>query len=66
MAFPSRGRAFWTSLPGQGRWAFTLGVDNVLDEDVPICYSCDLNSFDGTLYPIPGRYFYGRVNYYID
>jgi iron complex outermembrane receptor protein len=68
------GSSLWTDLQatwspetsGQGRWAFTLGVDNVLDEDVPVCYSCDLNSFDGTLYPIPGRYFYGRVNYYID
>ncbi len=46
-----------------GGWAFTVGVDNVLDEDVPICYSCDLNSFDGTMYPIPGRFWYARVVY---
>ena len=50
----------------QGQWAFTFGVDNLFDEDVPICFSCDLNSFDGTLYPIPGRYYYGKINYYLN
>jgi iron complex outermembrane receptor protein len=68
------GSTLWTDLQAswnpdfgrQGRWTFTLGVDNVLDEDIPICYSCDLNSFDGTIYPIPGRFYYGRLVYAID
>lgn len=51
---------------GQGRWAFTLGVDNLFDETVPFCSSCDLNSFDGTLYPIPGQFWYGRITYAIE
>ena len=42
-------------------WKFTLGVDNIFDEDIPTCFSCDLNSFDGTLYPIPGAFWYLRT-----
>ena len=53
-------------LGGEGRWTFTLGVDNILDEDVPVCYSCDLNSFDGTLYPIPGPFWYFRTKFEMD
>jgi hypothetical protein len=43
-----------------------LSVDNVLDETIPFCASCDLNSFDGTIYPIPGRFWYGRLVFAID
>jgi iron complex outermembrane recepter protein len=38
----------------------TVGVNNVLDSSTPVCFTCDLNSFDGTLYPIPGQFFYAR------
>ena len=48
---------------GEGRWAFQLGVDNLFDEEVPFCYSCDLNTFDGTLYPIPGQVVYARATF---
>jgi len=51
---------------GQGQWTFQLGVDNVFEEDPPFCASCDLNNFDGTVYPIPGRYWYGRISFAID
>jgi iron complex outermembrane receptor protein len=44
-----------------GNWTFTLGVNNVLNEEPPICYSCDLNSLDGTVYPIEGQFFYLRA-----
>ena len=68
------GSSLWTDVQAtwspdfgkDGRWSFTLGVDNLLEEDIPVCYSCDLNSFDGTLYPIPGRFWYGRIVYAID
>jgi iron complex outermembrane receptor protein len=50
----------------QGQWSFQLGVDNVFEEDTPFCASCDLNSFDGTIYPIPGRFWYGRVVFEIN
>jgi iron complex outermembrane receptor protein len=52
----------WT--PGalqDGAWTFTLGVNNLFDEKPPICYSCDLNSMDGTLYPIAGQFWYVRA-----
>lgn len=39
-----------------------LGVQNLLDHDTPVCRSCTINGFDGTLYPIPGRFIYGRVS----
>ena len=53
-------------LASQGQWTFQLGVDNVFDETIPFCASCDLNSFDGTIYPIPERFFYTRISFAID
>jgi len=44
-----------------GGWSFALGVNNLLDEEPPICFSCDLNSLDGTIYPISGAFWYVRV-----
>ena len=44
-----------------GNWTFTVGVNNLLDEEPPICFSCDLNSLDGTLYPIAGPFWYLRA-----
>jgi iron complex outermembrane receptor protein len=44
-----------------GAWTFTLGVNNLFDERPPICFSCDLNSLDGTLYPIGGSFWYLRA-----
>jgi iron complex outermembrane receptor protein len=44
-----------------GGWSFALGVQNLTDESPPICFSCDLNSLDGTIYPIAGQFWYLRV-----
>lgn len=44
-----------------GGWTFTLGVNNLFDEGPPVCFSCDLNSLDGTLYPIAGQFWYLRA-----
>ncbi len=44
-----------------GAWTFTVGVNNLTNEEPPICYSCDLNSLDGTLYPIAGQFWYVRA-----
>ncbi len=57
---------FAPDLSDKGLWTFTLGVDNLLDEDIPTCYSCDLNSFDGTLYPIQGPFWYFRTTFAIE
>jgi iron complex outermembrane receptor protein len=42
-------------------WTFTLGVNNLTDEDPPFCFSCALNSFDGSTYDIPGVFYYARA-----
>jgi len=46
-----------------GNWTFALGINNLFDERPPICFSCDLNSLDGTLYPIGGQFWYLRANF---
>ena len=38
-----------------------VGVQNLFDRETPVCRSCTINGFDGTLYPIPGRFLYGRI-----
>ncbi|MFY2763081.1 TonB-dependent receptor [Arenimonas sp. MALMAid1274] len=41
----------------------TLGVNNVFDEDPPICLSCSLNGYDASTYDIPGgRFWYLRAD----
>ena len=40
----------------------TLGVNNVTDKDPPISYSAFANSFDPTLYEVPGRFPYARLS----
>jgi iron complex outermembrane receptor protein len=59
--------ATWApDLGGQGQWSFMVGVDNLFEEDPPFCASCDLNSFDGTIYPIPGRFWFARAVFQIN
>ncbi|MCA1714791.1 MAG: TonB-dependent receptor, partial [Gammaproteobacteria bacterium] len=36
----------------------TAGVNNLLDEDPPICLSCSLNGYDASTYDIPGGQFW--------
>ena len=61
-----------TYLDIQGTWrpqfldsalAITLGLNNVLDEDPPPCFSCALNGFDATTYDVPGIFGYVRAVY---
>jgi iron complex outermembrane receptor protein len=44
-----------------GGWSFAVGVQNLTNEEPPICFSCDLNSLDGTIYPIAGQFWYVRA-----
>ena len=44
-----------------GGWSFAVGVQNLTDESPPVCFSCDLNSLDGTIYPIAGQFWYLRA-----
>lgn len=53
----------WSPQASDNRWTVQGGVQNAFGTETPICFSCDLNSFDGTLHPIPGRFYYARVGY---
>jgi iron complex outermembrane receptor protein len=53
----------WTAPAMEGRVKVQLGVQNLFKVDTPLCFSCDLNSFDGTQYPIPGRFMYASLKF---
>ena len=41
----------------------SLGAINVFGKDPPVCLSCNLNSFDGSTYDLPGGgYYYLRAD----
>ena len=40
----------------------TLGVNNLFDTDPEVSYSTFANSFDPSMYEIPGQFFYTRLN----
>jgi iron complex outermembrane receptor protein len=42
---------------------FTLGFNNVLDEDPPVCQACGVIGFNPVVHDIPGRVGYLRVSY---
>lgn len=41
---------------------FTVGVNNLWDTDPEVSYSTFANSFDPSMYEVPGRFGYARVN----
>ena len=45
------------------RMAFTVGVNNVFNEDPPACFSCTGPNFDPTTYDLPGQFGYFRISY---
>jgi outer membrane receptor protein involved in Fe transport len=42
---------------------FSLGVRNLFAKEPPISSVQELNSFDPTLYDVPGRFVYGRISW---
>lgn len=64
---------FYMDLQGSWRPAWvdeqltlTVGINNVLDEDPPPCFSCALNGFDATTYEVPGMFWYARATWRSD
>jgi iron complex outermembrane recepter protein len=56
------GQVRWTPANiADGRMTFTLGVNNLFDEDTPGCFSCDVNNMDPSIHDIPGRFGYFRI-----
>lgn len=39
----------------------TAGIRNLFDKNPPVCFGCFANSYDPTVYEVPGRYWYLRV-----
>jgi iron complex outermembrane recepter protein len=51
----------WSPSFFDNKTQFSIGINNVLDEDPPPCFSCDLNNYDGTIYPVPGMFVHARA-----
>jgi iron complex outermembrane receptor protein len=45
------------------RVQFTLGVNNVFNQDPPACFSCTGPNYDPTTYDVPGQFGYIRFSY---
>jgi iron complex outermembrane receptor protein len=43
----------------------TAGVNNVFEQDPPVCYSCALNGFNATTYDVPGLFGYLSASYHL-
>ena len=41
----------------------SVGVNNVFDNDPPICLTCTLNGYDAGTYDLPGRFWYVSIDY---
>lgn len=45
-------------LPAATRTTLSAGVNNVLDQDPPVCVTCSLNGYDASNYDLPGQFGY--------
>ncbi len=55
-------RLGWTPADIQ-KLKVSVGINNLLDEDPPICVSCSLNGYDASNYDLPGRFGYLELNW---
>ena len=53
----------WSSPFGAEGLRLAAGVNNLFDEDPPICLSCSLNGYDASNYDVPGRFWYLQASY---
>ena len=53
----------WTKAFNVENFKLSLGVNNLFDEDPPICYTCTLNGYDAGTYDLPGRFTYVQATY---
>ncbi len=45
------------------RLAFSVGVNNITNQDPPACFSCGGNNYDPSTYDVPGQFGYLRISY---
>ena len=56
-------RLSWNPSFADDSMTFTVGFNNVLDEDPPVCQNCGVIGFNPVVHDIPGRVGYVRVSY---
>ena len=56
-------RLSWNPSFADESMTFTVGFNNVLDEDPPVCQNCGVIGFNPVVHDIPGRVGYVRVSY---
>jgi iron complex outermembrane recepter protein len=56
-------QATWRPNFAEDKLSIALGVNNVLNQEPPACYSCALNGMDAGLYDVPGIFGYVRAGY---
>ncbi|HSM32437.1 MAG TPA: TonB-dependent receptor, partial [Woeseiaceae bacterium] len=56
-------RLSWNPSFADDSMTFTVGFNNVLDEDPPVCQACGSIGFNPVVHDIPGRVGYVRVSY---
>ena len=56
-------RLSWNPSFADDSMTFTLGFNNVLDEDPPVCQACGSQGFNPVVHDIPGRVGYIRFSY---
>jgi iron complex outermembrane receptor protein len=56
-------RLSWNPSFADDSMTFTIGFNNVLDEDPPVCQNCGVIGFNPVVHDIPGRVGYLRFSY---
>ena len=56
-------RLSWNPSFADDSMTFTVGFNNVLDEDPPVCQACGVIGFNPVVHDIPGRVGYVRFSY---
>jgi iron complex outermembrane receptor protein len=53
----------WNHAFGAEGLKFTAGVNNLFEEEPPVCVTCSLNGYDAGTYDLPFRFWYVDVQY---
>jgi iron complex outermembrane receptor protein len=51
----------WSPPALDNKAQLSIGVNNVFNKEPPLCRTCDASSYDGTIYPIGGRFIHARA-----
>jgi len=56
-------QASWNNVFGAQGLKLTFGVNNLFEEEAPVCVTCSLNGYDAGTYDMPWRFWYVDVQY---